>query len=377
MPIDILIVGQLPPPFHGSNAMNERFFVSLKKIGHRVFMVEKTFSRKMDEVGKTSIIKLFRLPMVAFKLLCKIISKKPKLCFYFLTVKPPSIYVDMLFLTLIRLLGVEVVLYLHGKGLHKINESSNRIFKTLGKRVISNSLGAMVLGELLKNDINMFIPDERLFVLPNCIPDTSAEMHSSKYKEKDDRFVQILYLSNLVPSKGPMEFLKAAKRIVACSDCVKFVLAGPYLDMSFHKEIQKFIVDEDLKGYIDMPGAVYGDEKEDLFRESDIFIYPTYFDLEAFPLVNIEAMRAGLPIVSTNEGSIPEAVIDGLNGYIVDPKNIEQIADRALKLINDKNLRNKMGIAGRNIYEKSFAVDIYEKKLKDAISFFIELNECR
>ena len=63
--------------------------------------------------------------------------------------------------------------------------------------------------------------------------------------------------------------------------------------------------------------------------------------------MNLEAMRAGLPVVSSNEGSIPEVVIDGINGYIVDPQNVEQLSDRVLKLVNDEELRIKMGKAGR------------------------------
>ncbi len=124
-----------------------------------------------------------------------------------------------------------------------------------------------------------------------------------------------------------------------------------------------------------MPGGIYGSAKERLFHESDIFVFPTFYEHEAFPLVNIEAMRAGLPVVSSNEGSIPEMVIDGLNGYIVDPKNIEQLADRVLRLIEDPELRNKMGKAGRKIYENSFTINAYEKRLEQGLKFFFELKD--
>lgn len=124
-----------------------------------------------------------------------------------------------------------------------------------------------------------------------------------------------------------------------------------------------------------MPGAIYGSAKERLFRESDIFVFPTFYEQEAFPLVNIEAMRAGLPVVSSNEGSIPEMVIDGLNGYIVEPKNVEQLADRVLKLIEDPDLRNKMGQSGRRIYENSFTINAYEKRLEKGLKLFFELKD--
>ena len=139
-------------------------------------------------------------------------------------------------------------------------------------------------------------------------------------------------------------------------------------------EIERFIPDVNLVDNVKMLGAVYGDSKERLFCESDIFVFPTHH--EAFGLVNLEAMRAGLPVVSSNEGSIPEVVIDGLNGYIVDPKNVEQLSDRVLKLVNDEELRIKMGRAGRKIYEESFTIEAYEKRLQDAVRFFLELRGC-
>jgi glycosyltransferase involved in cell wall biosynthesis len=122
-----------------------------------------------------------------------------------------------------------------------------------------------------------------------------------------------------------------------------------------------------------MVGPVYGRNKEKLFRDCDIFVFPTYYDLEAFPLVNIEAMRAGIPVVSSNEGSIPEAVVDGNNGFIIDPKNVKQISNQVLKLVNNEKLRNEMGISGRKRYENYYTINAYDTQLNDGIKFFFKL----
>ena len=116
----------------------------------------------------------------------------------------------------------------------------------------------------------------------------------------------------------------------------------------FLSEINEFIHNENLKDFITLTGSIYGKKKETLFTENDIFVFPTHDD--AFPLVILEAMRAGLPIVSSDEGSIPEVVIDGVSGFIIDPKDIDMLTDRVLKLIKDPRLRIKMGNAGREIY---------------------------
>ena len=82
-----------------------------------------------------------------------------------------------------------------------------------------------------------------------------------------------MYLSNLDPSKGPIEFLKMAKQIVDNCKNIKFVMAGPALSKEFYMEIERFIRDENLEDYVNIPGAVYGDSKERLFHESDIFVF--------------------------------------------------------------------------------------------------------
>ena len=101
------------------------------------------------------------------------------------------------------------------------------------------------------------------------------------------------------------------------------------------------------------------------------FVFPTY--KEVFGLVNLEAMQWGLPIISSNEGAIPEVVLNGTTGYIVDPKDYAQIADHVLRLINDDQLRTRMGRAGREAYERSYTIESYEKRLQDGLKFFCGL----
>ena len=369
----LLIIGQLPPPVHGSNIMTELFYNSVRKIGLEVSILQKTFSKGQEDVGKLSIIKILKVPLITAKLIYRLVTNKPDLCFYFISVKPPSFFVDAFFLLLIRLFGVKYVLSLHGKGLLNLGTKSWRIYGFLVRKTISPSLGALVLGERLKLDVNKFIPHERLFVLPNAIPDVIPE--NLKCIRNSQGPVKILFLSNLKPSKGPMEFVKMAKILVNKRKDVRFILAGPQRSELFQKKIENYIRQNGLSDFIEIPGAIYGSAKERLFRESDIFVFPTFYDREAFPLVNIEAMRAGLPVVSSNEGSIPEMVIDDLNGYIVDPKNVEQLADRVLKLVEESELRNKMGRAGRRIYENLFTINAYEKRLEQGLDFFFKLKD--
>jgi len=368
MAIDFLVIGQLPPPIHGSNVMTDRFLNGLVKIGFTVSIVEKKFSARQNEITKISIGKILKVPKIGLEIVIQILLKRPKFCFYFISVQPPAFYVDALFLFILRILKVDYILYLHGKGLSNLSKRSKGLKKYIVDGTLSRAFGGLVLGHRLKSDIDPFIPHNHLFVLPNAVPDIDSEKIRSRVKSP----IQILFLSNLIPSKGPMEFLKLAKIICKKVSNIIFVLAGPRRSERFYSEIMDFIRKENLKDVVKVPGPIYGKEKEEFFQKSSIFVFPTYYDKETFGLVNIEAMQWGLPVITTNEGAIPEVVKHEINGYIVNPHDLEQLSGYTLKLIQNEELRTKMGKAGRDMYEKYFSVKAYERNLKNAVNFFMQ-----
>lgn len=93
-------------------------------------------------------------------------------------------------------------------------------------------------------------------------------------------------------------------------------------------------------------GKKYGEEKERIFSESDIFVFPTYYGNQSFPLVLLEAMQHGLPCVNTDEGGIMDIVIDGGTGYICPKRDSFSNADALFILLENSALRLKMAKSG-------------------------------
>lgn len=106
-------------------------------------------------------------------------------------------------------------------------------------------------------------------------------------------------------------------------------------------------------------------DKELCYEDSDIFIFPTYN--EAFGLVLVEAMSHELPCVTTDEGSIPDIVEDGVSGLIAKRKDSESLAFCIEKLINDKALRQKIGTAGRKRVECLFTEKKFEERMHEVL----------
>lgn len=113
-------------------------------------------------------------------------------------------------------------------------------------------------------------------------------------------------------------------------------------------------------------GRKVREEKEAFFRQADIFVFPTYY--ETFGLVNLEAMEYKLPVISTNEGGIPDIVKDGENGLICEKQNPVSLADCIAKLLDDEELRVKMGNAGYEKFCREFTLDKFENRMRDILN---------
>jgi glycosyltransferase involved in cell wall biosynthesis len=89
--------------------------------------------------------------------------------------------------------------------------------------------------------------------------------------------------------------------------------------------------------------------------EHQTFVLASHW--EGFPRSILEAMRAGLPVVATDAGGVSEAVVNNATGFVVDPGDVEALRARLRDLFLDRDLRSKLGAAGRKRYEQRFTFD--------------------
>ena len=101
-------------------------------------------------------------------------------------------------------------------------------------------------------------------------------------------------------------------------------------------------------------GPRYGAGKMECFRQADIFVFPTYYNKECFPLVLLEAMQAGLACVSTDEAGIPAIIDQGQTGLMVAQRDSKALADAIRRMIINRRLCVQMGQVGRRKYEQYF-----------------------
>jgi len=216
------------------------------------------------------------------------------------------------------------------------------------------------LSNLLVSDISD-VYFAKPYIVNNGIPNISYDL----LKRKNNNKIQVLFLSNLIYSKGIIEFLDSISLLSEShKEKIAVKIVGNEVEINKSKlnyEISK----RNISDLIEFLGPKYDKEKEKIFLQADILVFPTLDDV--WGLVIIEAMQFGIPVIATKEGAIPEIVDDDITGFLVDKHKPEQIAEKLKILFENDELRTKMGIAARKKFLEKYTIEVFDKNLVDAI----------
>jgi len=169
----------------------------------------------------------------------------------------------------------------------------------------------------------------------------------------------VLFVGRLAKLKGIECIIKAAHIIINELDYkdTLFVLVGSTMFHATEKPIgmEEFLClirQHQLEKYVILTGSLKMEEVRTLYKAADIFVLPSL--VEGDPLVTLEAMASGKPIIASKVGGIPRQVIDGWNGFLIDPADEQQLAEKIRYLIDKPDERQKMGANSRRYAEEEF-----------------------
>lgn len=167
----------------------------------------------------------------------------------------------------------------------------------------------------------------------------------------------LVSLSRFVPQKSPVAMLDIFARVHAARPEVHFLIAGA--GMTEDEEMGTLTRERGLDGAVHLLGV--RSDVGALLACADVFILPSRF--EGFPNAVMEAMAAGLPVVASNVGGIPDLVRHGEDGFLHAADDVEGMAESVLTLLGDTALRKRFGDAGRQRIGDGFSL----KKLGDRV----------
>ena len=218
------------------------------------------------------------------------------------------------------------------------------------------------------DDLNYFINLKAVDPKNACIIQGAGVMIKQNYKpQKNKKIPTIALVARMLKDKGINEFVEASKIVNREKILGNFLLVGdidPGNPSSLKRQtLIKWNDDKVIKwvGWVD--------NVDEILKKTDILCLPSY--REGLPKALIEGAAYGLPIVTTNTVGCKDVVEDGVNGFLVPIKDVEQLSKRILELIKSKDLRNKMGMASFNIASRKFSsekinsqtLDVYKEML--------------
>lgn len=360
--IKVIIIGPIPPPYHGVSVATSLILNSNLKNKFHLIHHDSSDRRGIENIGKIDLMNIFYAIKDFFRLFLLLLKKRPKIVYIPICQTRIGFLRDAFYILVTKLFRAKIIVHLHGSYFRKLYEESNILFKLLVKYSLKLISRAIVLADCLRYIFEGLIPSDKISVVHNGIDDPYKDRLEKKSYESANP-IKILYLSNLMKEKGYVDVLRAIPDVIKENPQVKFFFAGEYWRQDDKTFAQKFIKKNRLEPYIKHLGAISGQEKYDLLFDSDIFVFPSYN--EGMPFVIIEAMSAGLPIISTNVGAIKEMVIDGENGFIVEKQNPQQIAEKIIYFIKNPEIRKQMGLKSRERFLKYYTKEHFIDALQN------------
>jgi len=357
----ILFILTLPPPIHGANMMNEVLWNSRVQEVFDCTLLDISDTRDINNLGRLDPINV-RLALKSLLNLFRLLRKQRfDLVYVLVSQNNMGFFRDGLFILLVRALskGSKILIHLHGNFFKRFYTETNRMMRGFINLTLKRVDAAIVLGESLREIFTGWIKD--VYVVPNGMDILfSQNGRHEKHRMHGNGKVNILFLSNLMKSKGIVDVIKSAVEVSGQYPQVVYKIAGTWgYDFSLNvgpEDLQKEVMDiinaHGLENTIRFLDFVTGKTKEDLLLDADIFVLPSYCD--GHPRAIIEAMAAGCPVISTRIGAIPDTIVEKETGFLIDARNPEMLADCIIRLIEDADLQKQMGMSARKRYEQCY-----------------------
>ena len=209
--------------------------------------------------------------------------------------------------------------------------------------------------------LQKLLPKALIYYLPNAIDIRPYQKLASRRAWSQQQRIRLLYLGHLGEAKGTYDLLGALKLMDVGELQVILNLAGDFLTHQDKGRIMEMAGQfcDDRKTCILFP-AVSGEKKLACFEEADIFVFPSHY--EGMPMAILEAMAAGLPVIATAVGGIPDLIADGVNGFLIPPQAPRDLSRGIENLCKDVRLRSEFG--NRNIViGQNYHIEHYAHKL--------------
>ena len=266
---------------------------------------------------------------------------------------------DLAHLVVARLVGTRVVYQVHGGALPQQFAGNSRILRAILERALRLPDCIVVLARSELAAYAAMLPGQDVRVIPNAVEATGTEQWEREPRASDAP-LRIVYLGRLVPAKGLHELLRGLAEARAGGTRAELTIAGSGPD---EISLRALAAELGLGDHLRFARPVFGAEKQRLLAHSDVLALPTHH--EGLPYALLEAMNAGLAIITTRVGAIPDVVTEGVHGLFVPLRNPGAIAAAIASLAKEPELLNRMARACRERIAEAYLLPRLASQLAD------------
>lgn len=355
--MNICVFASIPPPMVGSSQCVQYLLECDLDPDILIHHIDTSLNVRVDTLGVFSLKKIFQSIKLFFNLATCITKNN---CVY--TVITPAFkripfIRDSIAIFTAVFFGSKVILWIHANNFKDFYDDASFFYKIFIKIVLNRADFIVSIGNAIENSFNSVDIKAKKVIIPNAIP----HIYNNSEVNKAGDSIRVLWLSNMLKEKGWEWLLKSASDLVNLYN-VEFIFAGAPSNDSPIGYIETAFKKHSSHGRIKYLGPIYGAEKENLFSSADIFCLPTCYSVEAFPLVLLEAMRAGLPVISTAIGAIPEVIINNAGGIILDGMEQSELSNALENLITDCAARKSYGEFNKNRFLTYYSLQSFARR---------------
>lgn len=346
-----ILIGPLSSdPTESVSCVNAAFVEGLKE-RYEFLLLDATRKHGTTRQSMLNVVNLFYFARQCVRWLFHLVVSRPQIVHYAIS-SGWAMEKGLVFMKLARLFGAKTLGHLHSGDFIDFWRSLPAWRRRFAIKEIRRLDGLIVLSNEWKKAIlrDIVIAPAKLHVVNNPISkdfeDAALQMPAERAQNR------ILALGIMDRKKGILDLLEAAKLIQHRAE-FHLEIAGPERDPGIVCTAKEFVERHSLSKKVQLRSAVWGLEKIETFRKCSILVLPSHF--ENFPLVVIEAAAAGMAIISTPVGAVPEFFENGISALFVEPRHPDQIAGALLKLLQNPGERGRVAAAARHVFIKRLA----------------------
>ncbi len=260
----------------------------------------------------------------------------------------------------LKIFGVKTIMHHHGAEFEEFYANCSLNNKRRIQQVLEKVDVNIVLSQRLVYMIKSKAPNANVEVLYNAVSTYNRNPYNLQAKN-------ILFLGRLGERKGTFDLLKCIKELDDKIDKeIQFYLCGD----GAVEEVKHMAYDMKIIHRIAHIGWTDGIQKKEFMGKTMINVLPSYN--EGLPMTILETMAYGIPNISTKIASIPEVIHDSINGYLIEPGNIQALSEKLLLLINDESLRKEFSMNSYHLIIDKFSLEKNIQSLRNIYSNILD-----